>query len=63
MKLYRVGASNMNATYNAGSFVADSPEEAKEKAREAYRNSPMGRQFKDVGGFRFFIKSTERVDG
>jgi hypothetical protein len=55
MREYCVKASTMSGTYNAGRFVASSPEEAKEMAREAYRNSPIGREFKDVGAFRFWI--------
>ena len=58
-RTYKVGASNFYATYTAGVFEADSPEEAIEMAKESYRNSPMGRDFKDVGAFRFFIRRDE----
>jgi hypothetical protein len=44
----------VHATYNAGRFVANSPEEACEMAREDYRRSSLGRSLKDAGAFRFF---------
>jgi hypothetical protein len=50
-----VKASNFSATYTAGRFVAGSPEEAIEQAREEYRNSPIGRSLKDAGSFRFYV--------
>lgn len=53
-KLYRVKASSMVATYTAGTFVADSPAEACEMARDHYRDSDLGRTLKDVGAFRFY---------
>jgi hypothetical protein len=52
---YKVGASNMRATYNAGLWLAESEEAAIEMARDDYRNSPLGRDLKDVGSFRFYI--------
>jgi len=57
MKEYKVMCSNMSATYSAGRFVASSPEEACEMARDAYRNSSVGRTMKDVGAFRFYTVS------
>ena len=51
---YKVRASNLNATYNAGRFVADSTQEACSKAAEAYASSTLGRQLNDVGAFRFY---------
>lgn len=54
MKEYKVMASSMRATYNAGRFKAESREEAIEMAREDYRRSPLGRDLKDVGAFRFY---------
>jgi hypothetical protein len=63
MKVYAIGASSMTATYSAGKFVADSAEEAIEKAKENYRKSPVGRDFKDVGAFRFYVTTEETIDG
>ena len=54
MKQYKVMASSMIATYNAGTFTAKSAADAIEMAREKYRNSPLGRQLKDVGSFNFY---------
>ena len=52
----------MTATYDAGRFVANSAREACEMAKRAYANSPLGRQLKDVGAFRFYTirKESER---
>lgn len=54
---YKVRASNLTATYNAGRFVADSPEQACEMARDDYAQSPLGRQMKDARAFKFFTVS------
>lgn len=62
-RLYEIGASNLHGTYNAGRFVAETPEEAIEQARERYRLSGLGRALKDVAAFRFYVKGSERVDG
>lgn len=51
---YKVRASSLTGTYNAGRFVAESAQEACEMARESYRRSALGQQLKDVGAFRFF---------
>ena len=63
MRVYKMGASSMSGTYTAGTFVAESEDEAQEKAREAYRNSPLGRGLKNAGAFRFYVISSERVNG
>lgn len=55
MREYKVRASNMSATYNAGRFIAESPAEACEMARASYANSSLGRTMRDVGAFRFFV--------
>ncbi len=55
MREYLIKASNMSATYTAGRFCANSAEEAKEMAREKYRNSILGRELKDTGAFRFWV--------
>ena len=57
LKTYKVKASNFSASYNAGTFQDESPEEACEMAREAYRNSTLGRAMKDVNAFRFYVVS------
>lgn len=57
MHVFKVMASNLNATYRAGEFLAENPAEAVEKACEAYRNSQAGRILKDVGSFRFYTVS------
>jgi hypothetical protein len=54
MREFKVRASSMSATYNAGRFVAESAEEACRMAREEYAKSPLGRQMKDAGAFRFY---------
>lgn len=51
---YRVQASSLTATYNAGRFVAESPEQACRMAREEYGRSATGRMLKDAGAFRFY---------
>jgi len=53
-----VRASSMTATYNAGVFYTDSNDEAIELARDGYASSAMGRQFRDVGAFRFYVALT-----
>jgi hypothetical protein len=45
----------MSATYNAGIFCTYSDAEAVEQARERYATSPLGRQLRDVGAFRFYV--------
>jgi hypothetical protein len=52
---FKVCASSMIATYNAGKWLAESEEEAIEMAQQDYRNSPLGQMLKDVNGFRFYI--------
>lgn len=59
MKQYNVKASNFHGTYSAGRFCAENAEEAKQMARDEYRNSGLGRALKDVGAFRFWIASDE----
>jgi len=54
MKEYKVMASSMDATYSAGRFCADTPEQAIEMARDGYRCSPLGRRMNDVGAYRFY---------
>lgn len=55
MREFKVRASSMSASYNAGVHVAESPREACEKAREWYRNSSLGRQLRDVMAFDFYV--------
>jgi GTP cyclohydrolase III len=57
MRVFKVMASNLHATYRASEYTAETPEEAIEQAREAYRNLETGRILKDVGSFRFFTVS------
>lgn len=59
MKEYLVGAANFHATYTAGRFIANSPQEAIEKAKEDYKKSGIGRALKDISSFRFFIMTEE----
>jgi hypothetical protein len=54
---YKVMCANMHATYSAGRFIASSPEEACQMAREEYANSSLGRDLKDAGAFRFYTVS------
>ena len=54
MREYKVRASNMSATYNAGRFMAHSSKEACEMARNEYAESSLGRMCKDVGAFHFY---------
>ncbi|MDO9528731.1 MAG: hypothetical protein Q7J27_06175 [Syntrophales bacterium] len=54
MREYKVRASNMGATYNVGRFIAESPWQACERAREKYRNSDLGQALRDVNAFNFF---------
>lgn len=61
--LRKVRASSMTATYDAGSFVSDTDQEACELARERYANSPLGRQLKDAWGYRYYVTDREPVDG
>lgn len=57
MRPYLVKCSNTSATYTAGTYVAESAQDAMEMAREAYRVSPVGRRFQDTGAFRFWIST------
>lgn len=57
MREYKVMASSLSATYSAGKWCADSPEEACEMARENYANSGLGRACRDVGAFHFYTVS------
>ena len=59
---HHVRASSLSATYNAGRFVADSPQEAIEMAREQYQRSPLGRQMNDVRAFRFYVATPEESE-
>ena len=54
MREFKVCASSMSATYNAGRYIAESAEEACDMAREKYRNSSLGRMARDVMAFRFY---------
>lgn len=54
-KEYRVKASHIGGTYNAGKFIAETPQEACEMAREKYRRSDLGRTLKDVNSFHFYV--------
>lgn len=56
---YRIRASSLTATYNAGTFTANSPQEACRMARDEYRDSPLGRQMRDVGAFRFYVSTPD----
>ena len=55
MKEYKVMGSTMTATFTAGRYVAYSPSEACNMARENYRDSSLGRAMKDAGAFRFYV--------
>lgn len=48
-------ASSMSATYSAGMFCTETDAEAIEQARNAYRDSSLGRTLHDVGAFRFYV--------
>jgi hypothetical protein len=48
MPKYKIQASSLTATYSAGTFTADSSNEACEMAKKDYMNSPLGRALKDV---------------
>ena len=50
-----VKASSFSATYTAGIYCTESDAEAVEQARDAYRDSHMGRTMKDVGAFHFYV--------
>lgn len=54
---FLVMASNASAVYQAGRYVARSPSEAIDMAREAYRNSNIGRKLNDTASFRFWVAS------
>jgi len=54
MKEYKIRASSMSASYNAGRYTAESPAEACEMARQHYADSALGRALRDVGAFRFY---------
>lgn len=55
MKRRLVKASSMSATYTAGAFYTETDAEAIAQAREQYAASPLGRQLRDVGAFRFYV--------
>ncbi len=54
MRVFKIMASNMHATYRAGEYVAESAAAAIEQAREEYRNSQANRELRDVGSFEFY---------
>jgi hypothetical protein len=54
MREFKVRASSMRASYNAGRFMANSAAEACDMARADYAKSATGRELKDVGSFRFY---------
>jgi hypothetical protein len=62
VKVYRVKASSMTATYTAGVYAANSPQEACEQAQEEYRRSDLGRTLRDVGAFRFYATEARLAD-
>lgn len=55
MKEYKIMASNFSATYSAGRYCAETPQQAIEQARQDYARSPLGRTMRDVNGFRFYV--------
>ena len=55
MREYKVMASSLGGTCTAGKYVAETAQEAIQQARAVYVKSPLGRRFKDVGGFQFYI--------
>lgn len=55
LREYKVMASSMTATYTAGRWCAESPQQACEMARRDYQNSRLGMALKDAGGFRFYV--------
>ena len=52
---YLVKASSPTATYRAGTFEANSPEDACELARDRYARSGLGRAMGDADAFRYFV--------
>jgi len=54
MRQYKVMASHIGGTYSAGTFCANSPQEACQQARENYAKSDLGRTLKDVRSFTFY---------
>lgn len=62
MRQFKVMASSMRATYNAGLFTGKSKADAIEMAKEKYRTSALGRQLKDVGSFRFYTVDIEEEE-
>jgi hypothetical protein len=50
---YKVMASSMRATYTAGRWIADSPQEACDMARRHYK-----KLWSDIGSFRFYTVSS-----
>lgn len=58
LKTRKVMAANFHGTYSAGVFEAESDQEAIEMAKESYRRSPIGRDFKDLGAFRFWVTAS-----
>lgn len=51
---FKVRASSLRATYNAGRFVAENAMQACDMAKQDYARSALGRELKDVGAFRFY---------
>jgi hypothetical protein len=51
----KVKASSLSATYTAGVYHTESDAEAIEQARNAYRDSALGRSLRDAGAFRFYV--------
>lgn len=54
---YKVCASSMTATFSAGRFVAETPKQACDMARDNYAQSLTGRALKDARAFRFYTVS------
>jgi hypothetical protein len=54
MREFKVRASSMTGTYNAGRYIADTAAEACELARQDYARSDMGRTMKDARAFHFY---------
>ena len=52
---YKVMASGRHAVHTSGFFTAETPQEAEEMARQAYRRSVAGWTVKDETAFRFYV--------
>jgi hypothetical protein len=55
MRTYTVMATGLGGTYTAGTYQAESAEDACEAARSDYAASQAGREMRDVGAFRFWV--------